>query len=56
MTIPTESIGSIPRPIPLIEAMAAAGDGADASLDPLYDAAIRDTIACLEATGSPVAM
>ena len=54
MTIPTESIGSIPRPIRLIEAVAAAGDGSDPSLDSLYDEAIRDTIECLEATGSPV--
>lgn len=54
MTIPTEPIGSIPRPLPLIEAVAAAGDGADPKLEPLYDAAIRDTIECFEATGSPV--
>src|ERR1700679_1569538 len=54
MTIPTESIGSIPRPIRLIEAVAAAGDGSDPALDLLYEEAIRDTIACLEATGSPV--
>jgi 5-methyltetrahydropteroyltriglutamate--homocysteine methyltransferase len=54
MNIPTESIGSIPRPIELIEAVAAAGDGSAPSLDRLYDDAIRDTIARLEATGSPV--
>src|SRR5208283_4412910 len=42
MIIPTEPIGSIPRPIQLIEAIAT-GDGAD-----------RDTIARFEATGSPV--
>jgi 5-methyltetrahydropteroyltriglutamate--homocysteine methyltransferase len=36
----------------LIEAVETAGDGA--KLDPLYDAAIRDTIARFEATGSPV--
>ncbi len=53
MTIPTEPIGSIPRPLRLIEAMAAT-DGADPALDPLYDEAIRDTIARFEATGSPV--
>src|SRR5438270_943623 len=53
MTIPTEPIGSIPRPLRLIEA-AAAGDGDDPALDPLYDEAIRDTIARFEATGSPV--
>lgn len=54
MTIPTEPIGSIPRPLHLIEAVAEAGDGADPRLEPLYDAAIRDTIECFEATGSPV--
>jgi 5-methyltetrahydropteroyltriglutamate--homocysteine methyltransferase len=54
MTIPTEPIGSIPRPLPLVEAVAAAPDGADPSLDPLYDDAIRDTIERFEATGSPV--
>jgi 5-methyltetrahydropteroyltriglutamate--homocysteine methyltransferase len=53
MTIPTEPIGSIPRPLPLIEA-AEAADGNDPALDPLYDEAIRDTIARFEATGSPV--
>src|SRR6202140_2128486 len=54
MTIPTEPIGSIPRPIKLIEAIAAAGDFADPKLDPLYEEAIRDTIQQFEATGSPV--
>jgi 5-methyltetrahydropteroyltriglutamate--homocysteine methyltransferase len=38
----------------LIAAASASGDGADPKLDPLYDDAIRDTIARLEATGSPV--
>jgi 5-methyltetrahydropteroyltriglutamate--homocysteine methyltransferase len=54
MPIPTEPIGSIPRPLALLEAIAAAGDGTAESLDPLYEAAIRDTVAELEATGSPV--
>ena len=53
MTIPTEPIGSIPRPLRLIEAIAT-GDGTDPRLDPLYDEAIRDTIERFEATGSPV--
>jgi 5-methyltetrahydropteroyltriglutamate--homocysteine methyltransferase len=53
MAIPTEPIGSIPRPLRLIEA-AASTDGADPALEPLYDEAIRDTIARFEATGSPV--
>jgi 5-methyltetrahydropteroyltriglutamate--homocysteine methyltransferase len=54
MKIPTEPIGSIPRPLALIEAIAAAGDFADPKLDPLYQDAIRDTIERFEATGSPV--
>src|SRR6201993_836420 len=54
MIIPTEPIGSIPRPPRLIEAIAASGDHTDPKLDPLYEEAIRDTIARFEATGSPV--
>ena len=54
MTIPTEPIGSIPRPLHLINAIAAARDGLDTDLDPLYEDAIRDTIRCFEDTGSPV--
>ena len=53
MIIPTEPIGSIPRPAPLIEAVAHS-DTEDPSLDPLYEEAIRDTVARFEATGSPV--
>src|ERR1700704_5391338 len=53
MNIPTEPIGSIPRPLTLIEAVAIL-DGTDPSLMPLYDEAIRDTIERFEATGSPV--
>ena len=53
LTIPTEPIGSIPRPLELIEAVSK-GDADDPALDPLYDSAIRDTIARFEATGSPV--
>jgi 5-methyltetrahydropteroyltriglutamate--homocysteine methyltransferase len=53
VNIPTEPIGSIPRPLALIEAIAT-HDGADPALDRLYDEAIRDTIARFEATGSPV--
>jgi 5-methyltetrahydropteroyltriglutamate--homocysteine methyltransferase len=52
--IPTEPIGSIPRPTKLIEAVSALGDGTDPRLDPLYDEAVRETIEQLEATGSPV--
>jgi 5-methyltetrahydropteroyltriglutamate--homocysteine methyltransferase len=55
MTIPTEPIGSIPRPVALIEAIAKNnGNSDDPGLDPLYDEAIRDTIRQFEATGSPV--
>ena len=54
MPIPTEPIGSIPRPVELIHAIAAAGDFADPSLEPLYESAIRDTIKKFEATGSPI--
>lgn len=53
MTIPTEPIGSIPRPLPLIEA-ASRTELDDPRLDALYDEAIRDTIERFEATGSPV--
>ena len=51
--IPTEPIGSIPRPPRLIEAAAVSVDGSPA-LEALYEEAIRDTIERLEATGSPV--
>jgi len=54
MKIPTEPIGSIPRPVELMEAINEAGDYADPKLDPLYEDAIRDTIKMFEATGSPV--
>jgi 5-methyltetrahydropteroyltriglutamate--homocysteine methyltransferase len=53
LTIPTEPIGSIPRPIDLIERVAR-GDSEDPNLAPLYEDAIRDTIERLEAAGSPV--
>ncbi|MEP6472161.1 MAG: 5-methyltetrahydropteroyltriglutamate--homocysteine methyltransferase, partial [Gemmatimonadota bacterium] len=51
--IPTEPIGSIPRPLSLIEAAAILPVG-DPSLERMYDAAVIDTIARFEATGSPV--
>jgi len=56
MSIPTEPIGSIPRPIELIEGLQAfnAGRISMSKLDALYDRAIRDTIQRLEETGSPV--
>jgi 5-methyltetrahydropteroyltriglutamate--homocysteine methyltransferase len=52
--IPTEPIGSIPRPTELIDAIVELGDGSDPRLEPLYDAAIEDTVRQFEATGSPV--
>ncbi len=51
--IPTEPIGSIPRPLKLIEALEHRS-AEDPELDSLYEEAIRDTIACFEASGSPV--
>ena len=55
MTIPTEPIGSIPRPSWLIEAVANnGGDTSAAALEPLFDRAIRETIDRFEATESPV--
>lgn len=56
MPIPTEPIGSIPRPPELIEAMGAfeAGDIPAAELERLQEEALRDTIERFEATGSPV--
>lgn len=51
--IPTEPIGSIPRPPALIDAVER-GNSEDPNLDPLYEDAIRDTIERFEATGSPV--
>jgi len=53
ITIPTEPIGSIPRPADLIERIATSGSE-DPSLEPLYEDAVRDTIERFEATGSPV--
>ena len=54
--IPTEPIGSIPRPVYLQEAMGAfqKEEISQSDLDRLFDQATRETIAELEATGSPV--
>ena len=54
MTIPTEPIGSIPRPLQLIKAVAESGGGFNAKLNSLYEEAVKDTIERFEATGSPV--
>ena len=55
-TIPTEPIGSVPRPGYLIEAMGAhaAGDLDDAGLGSAMERALAETVAEMEATGSPV--
>lgn len=56
MTLPTEPIGSIPRPPELIEGMKAFASGnlsAD-RMESLFDAAVRDTIRRFEEAGSPV--
>ena len=55
ITIPTEPIGSIPRPVDLIERIAK-GDREDPSLAPLYDDTIRDTIERFETKGSPASL
>ena len=54
MTIPTEPIGSIPRPLSLLAAIEKVGDDDHPSLYPLYEEAIRDTVKRFEQTGSPV--
>jgi len=53
MPIPTEPIGSLPRPEWLLAAQRL-HDGVDPALDPLYEEAIRDTIRKQEAVGCPV--
>jgi 5-methyltetrahydropteroyltriglutamate--homocysteine methyltransferase len=54
--IPTEPIGSIPRPRELLEGVEAFGAGSISreALDSLYDDAVHDTITRLEEAGSPV--
>ncbi len=56
MTIPTESIGSIPRPPKLLDAIEQfrLGKLSQDKLDSFYEDALKDTIIQLEATGSPV--
>ncbi len=53
MRIPTEPVGSIPRPLWLIEAFAERASD-EPALEPLYDEAVRDTLRRFEETGSPV--
>src|SRR5476649_1922377 len=52
MRIPTEPIGSIPRPGGLIAAIISQSSSVD--LQGLYDQAISDTLSEFEKTGSPV--
>ncbi len=56
MVLPTEPIGSIPRPRALQDGMlaAAAGQIPPAQLEALFDDAVRDTLRRFEETGSPV--
>jgi len=56
VAIPTEPIGSIPRPPALIEAARAFESGriSQAELHSHYESAVQDTVARLEATGSSV--
>jgi methionine synthase II (cobalamin-independent) len=54
--IPTEPVGSLPRPAKLQTAYAAydAGEISQAQLEALQDEAVRDSITRMEATGSPI--
>ena len=56
MPIPTEPVGSLPRPMKLQEAYAAydAGDISFADLEKEQDSACKDSIERMEATGSPI--
>jgi 5-methyltetrahydropteroyltriglutamate--homocysteine methyltransferase len=56
MAILTEPIGSIPRPAPLLRALAASQSGeiSGETLQEAYAEALRDTIERFEQTGSPV--
>lgn len=56
MTIPTEPIGSIPRPAELLRAMEghATGGVTASDLDAAFENAVRDTLQRFEETGSPV--
>ncbi len=55
ITIPTEPIGSIPKPVDLIERVAK-GASDDPNIAPLYEDAIRDIIERFETTGSPASL
>ncbi len=53
LEIPTEPIGSIPRPPELVAEIKARGQD-DPALAAMFDDAVRDTIDLFEATGSPI--
>jgi len=54
--LPTEPIGSIPRPKELVDAILSYREGQldRNELDEIYDQSIRDTLEAFETTGSPV--
>ena len=54
--IPTEHVGSLPRPAKLQEAYAKfdAGEIEESELEELQDAAAKDSVEQMEATGSPI--
>lgn len=56
MTIPTEPVGSVPRPSYLLEAMSGLADGTvdAAAYEAAVDRAVAETVEAMEATGSPV--
>ena len=56
MSMPTEPIGSIPRPIELIRRIKQFQEGRipKQNLDRSYSEALKDTIRRFEETGSPV--
>lgn len=56
MPIPTEPVGSVPRPQAFLDATAAwrAGQLPQQAYDALCDELVRETIAAFEATGSPI--
>lgn len=56
MPVPTEGVGSVPRPDYLLTAMTeyASGAGDAATLDAATDRAVAETLAAMEATGSPI--
>jgi 5-methyltetrahydropteroyltriglutamate--homocysteine methyltransferase len=57
MTLPTEPIGSIPRPLSLIDAMNASASGGreqEQRLQSEFQKALRETLRLFEETGSPV--